>query len=153
MTRSRSAAIALLGLAAMSVGCGDSSTGPTPTPGVLQVAGQYQITQQQLTDTCGGGGQPPSVTGTVTHTAGGTSFSMSDTGGTTFDGTVQNTGTFTATATFGPDATGQTFTQQLQGRFTTGGFTAALSVHVTPRNCDFTRNWTATKVGAPNVIP
>jgi hypothetical protein len=64
-----------------------------------------------------------------------------------------NAGTFTANATFGPDATDQTFTQQLQGRFTTGGFTAALSVHVAPRNCDFTRNWTATKAGAPNVIP
>jgi len=34
-----------------------------------------------------------------------------------------------------------------------GAFTATLSVHVTPRNCDFTRNWTATKLGAPNVIP
>jgi hypothetical protein len=81
------------------------------------------------------------------------SFSMSDTGGTTFTGTVQNSGQFTATATFGPDANGQTFSQQLQGNFTTNGFTAMLSVHASPRNCDFTRNWTASKQGSPNVIP
>jgi hypothetical protein len=118
----------------------------------LQVAGQYQITQQTMTDTCGGG-QPPSVSGTVTHTAGTNSFSMSDSGGTTFTGTVQNSGQFTATATFGPDANGQTFSQQLQGSFTTNGFTATLTVHATPRTCDFTRSWTATKQGPPNVIP
>jgi len=105
-----------------------------------------------MTDTCGGG-QPPSVSATVTHTAGANSFSMADTGGTTFAGAVQNSGQFTATASFGPDTNGQTFSQQLQGTFTTAGFNATLAVHATPRNCDFTRNWTATKQGAPNVIP
>lgn len=137
---------------------GDSPPGaptptPSPTPGVLQVAGQYSITQQGVTDTCGQGTQIPSVTGTVTHTPAGTTFTLADTGGTTFSGTVQTNGSFTATATFGPDASGQTFTQQLAGRFSTSGFTAELRVEVRPRNCNFTRNWTATKQGAPNVIP
>jgi len=145
--------LAVLGCAAApSHGCGGSSSGPSPTPQVLHVAGQYQITQQTITDTCGGG-QPPSVTATVTHTAGTNSFSIADSGGTTFAGTVQTSGQFTANATFGPDASGQTFSQQLLGNFTTNGFNGTLTVHATPRNCDFTRSWTATKQGPPNVIP
>jgi hypothetical protein len=148
----------LAALAVSCCACGDSSspttpTPPPPTPGVLQVAGQYQITQQGVTDTCGQGTQIPSVTGTVTHAPGGSTFTLADTGGTTFSGMVQTNGTFSATAQFGPDASGQTFAQQLQGRFTTTGFTAELRVEVRPRNCNFTRNWTGTKQGAPNVIP
>lgn len=135
-------------------GSGSSASAPTaPTPRVLQVAGQYQITQQAVTDTCGQGTQIPSVTGTVTHTAGAAAFTLADSGGTTFTGTVQPSGDFTANAVFGPDSGGQTYTQRLQGRFTTAGFTGDLSAQVAPRNCDFTRNWTATKQGAPNVLP
>lgn len=143
-------------------GCGGGGSSPTspspapspaPTPGVLQVAGQYQITQQGVSDTCGQGTQIPSVAGTVTHAAGASTFTLADTGGTTFTGTVQTNGSFTATAQFGPDASGQTFVQQLQGRFTTNGFTGELRVEVRPRNCNFVRNWTATKSGGPNVIP
>ncbi len=93
------------------------------------------------------------VNATVTHTAGGNSFTMADTGGTNFTGTVDASGAFAANAVFGPDGTGQTYTQRLQGRFTTGGFSADLSVDVAPRSCNFTRGWTATKQGSPNVIP
>jgi hypothetical protein len=149
----RSVAAVILTTNCVAGGCGSSGTGTSPTPGVLQVAGAYQITQQQLTDTCGGGGQPAAVTGTVTHTPGSNTFSMGDTGGTTFNGSVQNTGDFTANGVFGPDSGGQTYTQQLQGRFATDGFTATLSVQVAPRSCDFTRRWTATKQGGRNVIP
>lgn len=152
--------VACLAIAVCSVACGSggsSPNAPTPTPspmpGVLQVAGQYQITQQGVTDTCGQGTQIPSVSGTVTHTPGGSTFTLADTGGTTFTGTVQTTGSFSANAQFGPDASGQTFVQQLEGRFTTSGFTAELRVDVRPRNCNFTRAWSATKQGAPNVIP
>jgi hypothetical protein len=149
----RWAGLAILFAQGLLGGCGSSPAAPSPTPRVLQVAGQYQITQQQVTDSCGGGGQPATVTGTVTHTAGSNTFSLSDTGGTTFSGSVQNGADFTANGVFGPDSGGQTYTQQLQGRFTTDGFTATLSVHVTPRNCDFIRSWTAAKQGARNVIP
>jgi len=135
-------------------GCG--STGgplPTPSPAVLQVGGTYQITQQAVSDTCGQTGNPVPVSGTVTHTPGASTFTLRDTGGTTFSGTVQNNGEFTATATFGPDAAGDTFAQRLAGRFTTTGFTAQLDVEVSPRNCRFTRAWTAAKQGAPNIFP
>jgi hypothetical protein len=156
---SRIARSMLAAIAIFCCGCGDSSSPsaptptPSPTPGVLQVAGQYQITQQGVADTCGQGTQIPSVTATVTHASGGSTFTLADTGGTTFTGTVQTNGTFSATAQFGPDASGQTFAQQLQGRFTAAGFTAELRVEVRPRNCNFTRNWTGAKQGAPNVIP
>ena len=134
-------------------GGGSSATPAGPTPGVLQVAGQYRIVQQAVETTCGDTGAPPAVTGTVTHAAGATSFVLSDTGGTTFTGTVQTTGQFTATATFGPDSAGQTYAQRLEGRFSTTGFTGRLDVDVSPRTCRFARDWTATKQGSPNVLP
>jgi hypothetical protein len=113
----------------------------------------YRIDQQGVTDTCNQGTQIPAVNGTVTHTPSSSTFTMSDTGGTNFSGTVENNGNFVANAVFGPDSGGQTFTQRLQGRFTTTGFTGQLAVDVQPRNCNFTRNWTATKQGSPNTFP
>ena len=141
-------------MVATSPNCGGGPSPPAaPTPGVLQVAGQYQIVQQTVDNTCGDTGTPPAVTGIVTHAAGADTFVLADTGGTTFTGTVRSTGDFTATAVFGPDATGNTYTQRLEGRFTTAGFTGRLGVDVSPRSCRFTRDWTGTKQGSPNVLP
>lgn len=139
---------------ATGASCGGGGSSPaTPTPGVLQVAGQYRIVQQTVDNTCGDTGTPATVTGTVTHTPGAGTFVMADSGGTTFTGTVQPSGDFTATAVFGPDSTGNTYTQRLDGRFTTAGFSGRLGVDVAPRNCRFTRDWTGTKQGTPNVLP
>jgi hypothetical protein len=33
------------------------------------------------------------------------------------------------------------------------GFTGRLAVDVSPRGCAFTRDWTGTKQGSPNVFP
>ena len=126
------------------VACGGGTTQPAP-PGGSQFAGNYQIVQRTVETTCGDTGTPPTVTGTVTHTSGGDAFSLRDTGGTTFNGTVQSGGAFTATAVFGPDSGGQTYTQRLEGTFSSSGFTARLNVDVTPRNCRFTRDWTGTR--------
>lgn len=71
---------------------------------------------------------------------------LRDTGGTTFNGTVQDDGRFVANAVFGPDAGGQTFNQRLEGSFSSNGFTGLLSVTVQPRNCAFTRSWTASRL-------
>ena len=135
--------------------CGGGSSRPPagPTPAVLQLAGQYGIVQQMVETTCGDTAPPPSVTGTVIHTPGAQTFVLSDSGGTTFTGTVQTAGQFAATATFGPDSSGSTYAQRLEGRFSTTGFTARLDVEVSPRACRFARDWTGTKQGPPNVIP
>ena len=122
--------------------CGGTTTGPS---GQLAIAGNYQIVQRTVETTCGDTGTPATVVGTVTHTPGATPFVLRDTGGTTFNGDVQPNGSFTASAVFGPDAGGQTYTQRLEGTFTSSGFTARLNVDVSPRNCRFTRDWTGTK--------
>jgi len=144
--------IGLLLTGVLGCGGGSSSPGPTPTPTpspgtpTNQIAGTYQIVQRAVETTCGDTGTPATVNGTVTTTAGTDAFVMRDTGGTTFNGTVQANGQFTANAVFGPDASGQTFTQRLEGTFTTTGFTGRLNVDVSPRNCRFTRDWTGTKL-------
>jgi len=101
--------------------------------------------QRSVDTTCGDTGTPATVTGTVTNTPGTTAFVLSDSGGTTFNGSVQPGGAFSATGVFGPDAGGQSYTQRLEGTFTSSGFTARLNVDVTPRNCRFSRDWTGTK--------
>ena len=144
--------IGLLLTGVLGCGGGSSSPGPTPTPTpspgtpTNQIAGTYQIVQRAVETTCGDTGTPATVNGTVTTTAGTDAFVMRDTGGTTFNGTVQANGQFTANAVFGPDASGQTFTQRLEGTFTTTGFTGRLNVDVSPRNCRFARDWTGTKL-------
>jgi hypothetical protein len=143
-------------LLAATAGCGGDGGGGNPVtgpPGVRQVAGTNQIVQRAIDSTCNDGGAPIPVTGTVTHAAGADTFELADTGGTTFRGSVRAAGDFTADAVFGPDASGRTFTQRLEGRFSTTGFTARLTVDVQPQPCRFTRDWTATKQGPPNVIP
>src|SRR5262245_52803941 len=135
-------------------GCGGGSSSPapapspTPNPGTPtnQIAGTYQIVQRAVETTCGDTGTPATVQGTVTTTAGSDAFVLRDTGGTTFNGTVQSNGQFSANAVFGPDTSGQTFTQRLEGTFTTTGFTGRLNVDVQPRNCRFARDWTGTRL-------
>ena len=147
-------AFSMIVLVAGFAGCGGGSSSPapsptpTPTPGTPtnQIAGTYQIVQRAVETTCGDTGTPATVNGTVTTTAGTDAFVLRDTGGTAFNGTVQANGQFTANAVFGPDASGQTFTQRLEGTFTTTGFTGRLNVDVQPRNCRFTRDWTGTKL-------
>ena len=116
-----------------------------PTASGLFITGNYRIEQAAVSTTCGDTGTPPTVTGWVTLT-GPNSFQLADTGGTTFRGAVQADGSFAADAVFGPDASGQTFTQRLEGTFGASGFTARLSVAVQPRNCAFTRNWSASRI-------
>lgn len=155
MTSARGIRAAVLAAAVAGGACGSGTPPTTPPaqPGVLQVAGTYQIVQAAVATTCNDSGTPIPVTGVVTHAPGAATFTLADTGGTTFNGTVQQSGEFGATAVFGPDARGNTFTQRLAGRFAATGFTGRLQVDVTPQACAFTRDWTATKQGPPNVFP
>ena len=116
-----------------------------PTRAGLLITGNYQIVQTAVTTTCGDTAAPPTVTGWVTLT-GPDAFQLRDTGGTTFTGTVQDDGRFVATAVFGPDAGGQTYTQRLEGTFGANAFTGTLSVTAQPRSCTFTRTWTAARL-------
>ena len=152
MTSARLGAALMAAVAGGACG-GGTPGGPSPQPGVLQVAGTYRIVQAAVTTTCNDSGTPIPVTGVVTHTPGAGTFVLADSGGTTFNGTEQPGGEFTANAVFGPDAGGRTFTQRLAGRFTATGFTGRLEVAVAPQTCAFTRDWTATKDGTPNVFP
>ena len=122
-------------------------SGPTTSSG-LSITANYQIVQSTISTTCGDTGTPATVTGWVTLT-GPDTFQLRDTGGTTFSGSVGSDGRFSATAVFGPDASGQTFTQRLEGTFASGGgFTGRLDVSVAPRNCAFARSWTATRLSS-----
>jgi hypothetical protein len=121
--------------------------GPATSAGLF-ITGNYQIVQAAVSNSCGDTGTPATVTGWVTMT-GSDSFQLRDTGGTTFTGTVGATGGFVANAVFGPDGSGQTYTQRLEGNFTSGaGFTGRLDVAVSPRNCAFTRDWTGTRAAS-----
>ena len=153
MTSARLRAALVAAAAVASGACGGTPPGPSPQPGVLQVAGTYRIVQAAVATTCNDSGTPIPVTGVVTHTPGAGTFVLADSGGTTFNGTVQPGGEFAANAVFGPDGGGRTFTQRLAGRFTATGFTGRLEVTVAPQPCAFTRDWTATKDGTPNVFP
>jgi hypothetical protein len=120
--------------------------GGPPTANGLFITGNYQIVQTAIATSCGDTGTPATVTAWVTLT-GGNAFQLRDTGGTTFTGTVEAGGPFTANAVFGPDSGGQTYTQRLEGLFVSGaGFTGTLNVTVQPRNCAFTRGWTGTRL-------
>jgi hypothetical protein len=144
-------------MALLAAGCGGGTSTPTrPTTsnaGTLQVAGTYQISQTAVDDNCGMSSAPVTFNGTVAHAPGATTFTLTDTVGTVFTGTVEANGNFIATATVGPDAGGQTYAERLEGRFSATGFSSTLRVTMTPRNCQFTRSWTAAKQGAPNIIP
>ena len=119
--------------------------GPSTGNGLF-ITGNYQIVQATLATSCGDTGTPATVTGWVTLT-GPNTFRLADTGGTTFNGTVQANGQFTANAVFAGG--GQTFTQALTGAFTSGaGFTGTLSVTVAPSGCAFTRAWTGTRLAS-----
>ena len=72
--RVRAAALAAATLGAACGGDGGPTTTPPPQPGVLQVAGAYQIQQREVATTCNDAGAPIPVTGTVTHTPGASAF-------------------------------------------------------------------------------
>ena len=109
--------------------------------------------QQTVDNTCGDTGTPSAVTGTVTHTPGAEAFVLADTGGTTFTGTVQTTGDFTATRGVRARRHGQHLYATPRGPLHENRFTGRLGVDVSPRACRFTRDWTRDQAGLANVLP
>jgi len=124
------------------------------------VAGQYDIQKLVVEDTCDTmlAGQTFTNPATVRHTAGATAFVLNDHGTRDLPGTVRPDGSFTLdparAIVHGSIPALDTFDN---GRFTSTGFgvrnTTALDATPISAACNVVAEWTATKQGAPNVIP
>jgi len=153
MTHRRSMLL-LSTLAVGACGGGSSPASTTPPARLLSVGGTYAVAVALGANTCGAvtvATQPTSVT----HTPGAARFTLTH-GSNTFAGSVATDGTF-ATDPLALNDAGSTLTVTLQGRFTTAGLTATVTVDVRPPApsgaCRYLVEWTGTKQGAPNVIP
>jgi hypothetical protein len=148
----RAVLVLSLGLA-LGAACG--SPGPeTPDPSALQVGGSYQITPAVVQNPCGNVTVLPGPA-QVTHTAGSADLRLSH-AGQTYTGRVERSGAFTTSALVISVGGGSTDTVRIEGRFTTSGFEATVTVdtaHAGAAPCRYVVGWQAGKQGAPNVIP
>ena len=134
--------------------CGGSSPTQPPAPTLLSVGGAYTVAVALGDNTCGAVTVQTQAT-TVTHTPGAGRFSLTH-GPNTFQGSVAADGAFTTDPL--PLQDGATaLSVGLQGRFTTTGLTATVTVDenrpAPTADCRYLVQWTGTKQGAPNVIP
>jgi hypothetical protein len=140
-------------LAAALVGCsgGGGTTGPSATQ--IAVGGDYVVAVALAENGCGTVTVAPQPT-RVDHAPGATRFTLSHAG--TYSGTLAAGGAFTTDARVIADGGGST-TVRIEGRFTTGGLEARVTVDLAPAApgaaCRYVVSWQGTKQGAPNVIP
>ena len=147
------------GLACMAVlaigACGGSSPAGPAGPAGLQVGGAYQITPTLLQDACGGATVTPGPA-QVAHTLGASQFQLTHVGN-TYSGRVDTTGSFTIDPLNLSLGSGATASVRIEGRFSTGGFEATVTVDETRAGttapCRYLVRWQATKQGPPNVLP
>jgi len=134
--------------------CGGSSSPTTPPTPVLSVAGTYAVVVALGQNSCGPVTVATQAT-SVTHMPGANRFTLVH-GSNSFSGSVTTDGSFTTDPLALNDA-GSTLSVVLQGRFSTTGLTATVTVDVVPpapaSACRYLVQWTGTKQGAPNVIP
>jgi hypothetical protein len=136
------------------------STAATPTPTQLRIGGNYTIVKTTIENTCDGNLTPSTITGTVTHTAGASMFTLNDSFS-LFPGTVQTNGTFSiAPQPTAPHLGAPVTTVFESGRFTAAGFDAQVRLDTngplgTPAFgvCRVSQTWRGVKQGSPNVIP
>jgi hypothetical protein len=143
----------LLALAGTS-GCGGSSTPAAPAPTALQVGGSYQISPTLLQNACGSVTVQPGPAD-VAHTAAATSLRLTH-AGQSYSGRVERSGSFAMDPLVISLAQGSTDTVRIEGRFTTSGFEANVTVdaaHAGAAPCRYVVGWQATKQGGANVIP
>lgn len=152
MPRTTHAVLALL--AAVAAACGGSDPVASPSPNQLQVGGTYQITPTLVQNACGRVTVLPGPAD-VAHAAGAADLRLSHVGQ-TYSGRVDRAGAFVMdplVITFGA---GSTDTVRIEGRFSTGGFDADVTVdaaHAGASPCRYLVRWQATKQGPANVIP
>lgn len=149
-------ALLLLAAVAGASGCGGSSgSGPaTPAATVLQVGGPYQITPTLLQNSCGSVTVLPGPA-QVAHTAGASDLRLSH-AGQTYTGRIERSGVFVTDPLAITFAAGSTDTVRMEGRFTTSGFEANVTVdaaHAGAAPCRYVVGWQAARQGGANVIP
>jgi hypothetical protein len=135
--------------------CGGGSSSPTTPPApVLSVGGAYAVAVALGQNSCG----PVTVVTqptSVTHTPGANRLTLVH-GSNSFAGSVTTDGSFTTDPLALNDA-GSALSVAIQGKFSTTGLTATVTVDVAPPApapaCRYLVQWTGTKQGAPNVIP
>jgi hypothetical protein len=147
--------LAVAGVLALA-GCGGGGSSPTnpPPATLLSVGGAYTVAVALGDNTCGSVTVQPQPTG-VTHTPGASRFSLQH-GPTTFQGAVATDGSFVGDPLAVADGS-TALTLNIQGRFTTTGLTATVTVDenrpAPTADCRYLVQWTGTKQGAANVIP
>ena len=139
--------------------CGGS--GPsTPSTQQIQVGGTYRIVKTTTENTCDGNLTPSTVTGSVAHASGASSFTLNDSFS-QFGGSVQSNGGFAiAPQATAPHLGAPVTTVFESGRFTSSGFDARVRLDINgPLGqpsfavCRVSQAWQGTKQGSPNVIP
>ena len=143
--------IALFALTVASACGGGAGTG-APTPTLLQVGGTYDTAVALTEDGCGGVSVQPRPT-VIGHTPGETRFTLAH-AAINASGTVGRDGAFVTEPVSLPDPAG-TATVRIAGRFRTTGFDADTTVELARAGggCRYAVRWTASKQGAPNLLP
>ncbi len=147
------AVVLVLALAPYGCGGGPSATPATPTARVISVGGTYEIAVALRENACGAVEVAPLPT-RVDHTPGATRFQLTH-GPVTYNGTLSPDGRFTTDPANVTDGRGVTSTLLMDGRFTTGGLEADVTVQQQPPTpaCRYVVHWIGTKQGAPNTLP
>jgi len=146
--------IALLACLVAACGGGGASPGAPPTTVSPQVAGQYAVAVRLLDNDCAAAPITQPQPTSVDHVPGASAFSLMH-GGLRVTGSVDRDGAFSTqplgvTDTLGPAVL------TLDGRFTTSGLEAIVTVDVSPAApaaaCRYRVEWTGAKQGPPNVL-
>jgi len=118
------------------------------------VGGAYQINPTLLQSSCGSVTVLPGPA-QVAHTAGASDLRLSH-AGQTYTGRIERSGAFVTDPRAITFAAGSTDTVRMEGRFTTSGFEANVTVdaaHAGAAPCRYVVGWQATRQGGANVIP
>jgi hypothetical protein len=118
------------------------------------VGGSYQVVPTVLQNPCGSVTVLPGPA-QVTHAPGAADLRLTHVGQ-SYAGRVERSGAFTTEALVINLGGGSTDTVRIEGRFTTTGFEATVTVdtaHAGAPACRYLVGWQAAKQGGPNVIP
>jgi len=121
---------------------------------VIQVGGAYQVNPTLLANGCGSVTVQPGPA-QVAHTPGAADLRLSH-AGQTHTGRIERSGAFVTDPLVISFAAGSTDTVRMEGRFTTSGFEANVTVdaaHTGASPCRYVVGWQASRQGGANVIP